>query len=57
MFSNITVALIFGLGFGAWVYGKTQRRTGNNTQTSLLVAGLCAFFGSVVVFTLLGLIF
>lgn len=57
MFSNITVALIFGLGFGAWVYGKTQRRTGNNTQSSLLVAGLCALAGFIVIFTLLSTIF
>jgi hypothetical protein len=57
MFSNVTVALIFGLGFGAWVYGKTQRRTGNNTQSSLLVAGLCALAGFVVVVTILSVLF
>lgn len=57
MFSNLTVAFIFGLGFGAWVYGKMQRQTGGNTQSSLLLAGLAGGAGFIVVITLLSVLF
>ncbi len=57
MFSNATIAIVFGIGLSAWVYNKAQQRTGGNTQTALLVAGFCAVIGALVIFTILGIIF
>ncbi len=56
MFSNATVALLVAIGFGGWVYAKTQKHTGNNTQTSLIVAVLCAGLAFLTVFTIMGFI-
>lgn len=56
MFGNTTIALLFSLGFAAWVYAKTQRSTGNNTKTALTVAGASALVAFLIMITLLGLI-
>lgn len=56
MFGNTTIALLFALGFAAWVYAKTQRSTGNNTKTSLIVAGASALVAFLLLISLLGLI-
>lgn len=39
MLSNLTVAFLASLGFGAWIFSKVQRQTGGNTSNSLVVAG------------------
>jgi len=45
MSSNILIGLIFGIGFGGWIYSKMYRRTGGNTSNSIIVAGLCGAAG------------
>lgn len=57
MFSNLTVGIIFGIGFSAWVYGKIQRSTGGNTKNSLIGAALCGLFACLVVVTVMGMLF
>jgi hypothetical protein len=57
MFSNLTVGLLLGLGFGAWVYGKMQRQTGGDTKNSLVVAGLAALGAFLFMVMLLGFLF
>ena len=44
-----------GAGFGAWVYSKMMRSTGNNTQNSLVVAVIAGVFGMALIATLLGI--
>jgi hypothetical protein len=56
MFGNTTIALLFSLGFAAWVYAKTMRSTGSNTKTSLIVAGAAALVGFLLLISLLSLI-
>ncbi len=57
MFSNFTIGLLFGIGFGGWVYSKMYRRTGGNNQTSLIVAAISGVVALVAVVTILGIIF
>jgi hypothetical protein len=57
MFSNITIGLLAGLGFGAWVYGKLMRSTGGNTQNALVGAGAVAFITFLLILTTLALLF
>lgn len=57
MFSDITIALLFGIGFGGWVFAKLQRSTGGNTQNSLIGAAVSGFIAILLVMTVLGLIF
>jgi predicted ABC-type exoprotein transport system permease subunit len=52
MFSNSLIALLVGLGGGAWVYNKLLRHTGNNKKNSLIAAGITAF----IIFILFDLI-
>ncbi len=47
------VALMFGAGFGTWVYTKVYRSTGGSTQNSLVVAGVATAFGFVAMLLLL----
>lgn len=49
--SNFLLSLLFGLGVGAWVYGKSQRRNGGLSQQSLIAAAMVGFFAFVVFFT------
>lgn len=55
--SNQLTALMFGAGFGCWIYAMMMRRTGSNTKTSLIVAGLAALTGWFVIYTTLDLVF
>jgi hypothetical protein len=57
MFSNVTIGIFFGLGVAAWVYSKVQRRTGGNTQSSLIVSGLVGLLAFLFIVTVLGLLF
>jgi len=36
------IAFIMAAGVAAWVYDKTQQRTGNNTQSSATLAAVVA---------------
>ncbi|MCX6727409.1 MAG: hypothetical protein WCO19_04155 [Candidatus Saccharibacteria bacterium] len=49
--SNFLLSLLFSLGVGAWVYGKSQRRNGGLTQQSLVAAGIVGFMAFIVFFT------
>ncbi len=40
MFSGTVIALMLGAGTSAWVYSQVMRRTGNNTKSSVIVAGV-----------------
>lgn len=54
--STFLIGLFVAIGAGGWAYSKIQRRTGGNTQTSLLMAGVAAvisFLFIVIVFSFL----
>jgi hypothetical protein len=57
MFSNLTVGIILGIGFGGWVYAKMQRKTGGNTKSSLIVAGACGLVALLFAVIILGMLF
>lgn len=57
MFSNVTIGILFALGVAAWVYSKMQRRTGGNTQSSLIVSSLVGLLAFIFIVTVLGLLF
>lgn len=57
MVSNFMIGLLMGLGAGGWIYGKVQRRTGGNTQDSLIMAGVGGFFVFLLVLLLLSAFF
>jgi hypothetical protein len=42
MFGPLLIGLLAALSAGAWVYTKVMRRTGNNSEQSLVTAGLAA---------------
>lgn len=52
--SKYLIGLIFAVGVGGWAYSQIQRRTGGNTQTSLMMAGIAgviAFLFIVIIFS------
>jgi hypothetical protein len=49
-------ALIFGAGFGAWIYAMMMRST-SNPKNSLVAASVAAFGGFIVIFTLMKFVF
>jgi hypothetical protein len=54
--SKYLIGLIFAVGVGGWAYAQIQRRTGGNSQTSLMmasIAGVIAFLFIVIVFSLI----
>ncbi|MDB5183219.1 MAG: hypothetical protein JWO47_1003 [Candidatus Saccharibacteria bacterium] len=53
---NGVIAFLVALGAGAWIFSKVQRTTGNNTKSSLIVAGISVAVIFGVVLLLLGLI-
>lgn len=55
MFSNLTVGIIMGIGVAGWVYSKIYKRTGGNTQNSLVVAVLVGLLAAMVVVVILGM--
>jgi hypothetical protein len=57
MASNFMVGLLLGAGFGAWVYSKTMRSTGNNTKNSLILAACAGVGALVLIMVLLGIFF
>lgn len=54
--SNLTIGIIFGIGFAGWVYSKLMRRTGGNTSSSLIAAILSGLFVCLVLTTLLSIL-
>ena len=51
------IAVLFGLGVGAWVFNKASRRTGNNTRSSLILAFFVGLIAAFVIYTLVRFIF
>ena len=56
MFTNFTIGILLGLGASAWVYSKMMRKTGNNTKTALIVAGVAGAVALLLAVTLLNFI-
>ncbi len=38
--SAVVIGLLAGAGVGAWIYSQGMRRTGGNTKSALIVAGV-----------------
>lgn len=55
--NNVTIALLVGIGFSAWVYSKVYRSTGGNNKSSIIVAGSSGFILFLFVLIVLNLIF
>jgi hypothetical protein len=55
--NNTTIGILFGLGFGAWIYSKVYRSTGGNSKSAILVAGGAGLVAFLLIVTLLGIIF
>ena len=56
MFSNLTIGLLMGVGFGAWVYSKIYRSSGGNNKNALIVAGFAGLGALIVVTTILSVV-
>lgn len=54
--TNAFIALMLAVGAGGWTYAKMMRRTGNNTQNSLVMAGIAAVAGFLVMLYILSLV-
>jgi len=48
--SAVLIALLIGLGGGAWLYNRFMNSTGNNTRNSLMAAALCGGLIFLVVY-------
>jgi hypothetical protein len=55
--SNALTGLLFGAGFGAWIYAMMMRQNGGQTKPSLIIGGLAGAVGFFIIFTLLGVVF
>ena len=54
--SNGLIAVFVAVSVTVWVYTKISRKTGGNTQNSLVVAGAAGLFTFLIALMLLGLI-
>ena len=54
--SNSLVALMFGVGFGGWIYYQMMRRT-SNTKASLTAAIAAGLMGAFVIFSIFTWVF
>lgn len=57
MFSNLTIGLMLGVGFGTWVYSKIYRSTGGNNQNAIVVGVAAGVSTLIVTLIILGLVF
>ena len=57
MFSNVTVGLLFAVGFGTWVYSRMYHSTGGRNRDALIVAGVAGGFAFLLVILLLSVFF
>jgi hypothetical protein len=55
MFSNLTVGVLLGLGFGAWIYSKAMHANGGQSKRALLVAAIGGFMAGLLIVTLLSI--
>lgn len=54
--NNGFIGVLLAIGIGGWVFAKTQKSTGNNTKTALIVAGVAAFFAFILMLTILSFV-
>jgi hypothetical protein len=47
------IALLLGLGGGAWVYSRIYNRTGGNGSASIATAAICGVAIVIILFLLL----
>lgn len=52
---NFWIAFLAAVGAGGWIYGKTQRKTGGNTQSSLITAGVSGLALFIIIWLMLEL--
>jgi hypothetical protein len=55
--SNGLTGLLFGVGFGGWVYSIMMRQTGGQAKIAVGVAIFAGLVGFFVVFSLLAWVF
>jgi hypothetical protein len=55
--SPLFTGILFGFGFGGFVYYKMMRQTGGNAKSSLIIGVLAALVGFFVIFSLFGILF
>ncbi len=55
MFSNATVALLGGLGVGAWVYNRAYHTNGGVAKNSLILGGAAGGGTFLLVLTLMSI--
>lgn len=54
--SNFVISLLIAAGSGTWIYTKLQRKSGNNTQQSLIASGISALILFIVLMVILNMI-
>jgi hypothetical protein len=54
---NGLTGVLFGIGFGGWVYYMMMRQTGGNVKSSLITGFLAGLVGFFIIYTLIGMIF
>lgn len=55
MFSDFAISVYFAIGFGGWLFSKSQRRNGNNTVESVVVAVGVSLIVMAIMYSILGL--
>lgn len=56
MFSAVAVGILVALSTFAWVYTWTMRRTGNNSKSAMITAGIAALFAFLIVASVVSMI-
>jgi p-aminobenzoyl-glutamate transporter AbgT len=54
---NGVIAFLAGIAAVAWIYNKMLRKTGNNKQSSAVIAGVSGVLIFILIFIVLGFIF
>ncbi len=50
------IALMMSLGISTWVFNKVMKRTGGNTQNSLIITVITAVFVFIITLVLLSIV-
>jgi hypothetical protein len=56
MLPSIVVGIMLGAGAGTWVYSKTMRRTGGNTQNAIVLAAITGIIACIFIMTVLAMV-
>ena len=54
--SSFVIAFFMAAGASAWVYNKSQERTGNNTDTSIKITAVVGVMTFIVTLTVLSIV-